>query len=123
LTGDKLKTAHRIVAYLIVLLGIAHLGFTFIAYSRFSFGALWFIGSGLAIIFAGFLNIVLIGNEAAAADTAAWFLCLIANATSALLFALALTLFTEPQVFVGLGLFAFATVGTLLLRRTTTIGH
>ena len=111
-----LKTAHTIIAYLIVALGSVHLGFTFIAYSRFSFGALWFIGSGLAIIFAGFLNIVLIRN--AAMDNAAWLLCLIANATSALLFALALTLFTEPQVFVGLGLFAFAAIATLLLRRT-----
>jgi len=111
-----LKTAHTIVAYLIVALGIAHLGFTFIAYSRFSFGALWFIGSGLAIIFAGFLNIVLIRNGAA--DNWTRTLCLIANTTSALLFALALTLFTEPQVFVGLGLFAFAAIATLMLRRT-----
>ncbi len=111
-----MKTAHTIVAYLIVLLGIVHQGFTFVAYSRFSFGALWFIGSGLAIIFAGFLNIVVIKNGAA--DTTAWLLCLIANTTSTLLFSLALTLFTEPQVFVGLGLFAFATVATLMFRRT-----
>ncbi len=115
-----LKTAHTIVAYLIVLLGIAHQGFTFVSYSRFSFGALWFIGSGLAIIFAGFLNIVLIRNVATdmAADKATRLLCLIANATTTLLFALALRLFREPQVFVGLGLFALATISTLMLRRT-----
>lgn len=112
-----LKATHKAFAYLIVALGIVHLAFTFAAYSRFSFNALWFIGSGLAIIFAGFLNIVFAFDISG--NIATKWLCFIANATSMLLFALALTLFTEPQVFIGLALFAFATVATLLLRQTT----
>ena len=52
-----LKTAYKICAWLIVALGGAHVLFTLHDYDEFSTRALWFCGSGLALVFAGFLNV------------------------------------------------------------------
>jgi len=46
-------------------------------YGRFSLGALWFSGSGLAIIFVGFLNITL--SRADGRNRLAQMFCYIAN--------------------------------------------
>ena len=54
-----LITVHRIVTIIIIVLGVVHIGFTYHDYNRFTMGAVWFIGTGVAIILAGFLNITL----------------------------------------------------------------
>jgi hypothetical protein len=76
--------------------------------------AFWFFGSGLAIVFAGFLNVALIRDGGR--DQVIKLLCLIANIACALLFVAALTLMRQPQVFVGVALFAFVTVAAFLTR-------
>ncbi|MDT7541170.1 MAG: hypothetical protein QOE33_1074 [Acidobacteriota bacterium] len=109
-----LNTAYKICSWLIVALGCVHLLFTLHDYDQFSMRAFWFFGSGLAIVFAGFLNVALIRDGGR--DRIIKLLCLIANATCALLFAAALTLMRRPQVFVGVALFAFVTVAAFLTR-------
>jgi len=103
-----LRISHQIIACLIVLLGIVHLIFATFR-GNFNLNALWFSGSGLAIIFAGFLNLAFI--KSAPKDLLVRALCVIANLACAILFVVALlTVLNEPQVFIGIALFALATV-------------
>lgn len=55
-----IKTAHKIITGLIIVLGLIHVFVTFIDYDEFSIRALWFASAGVAIILAGFLNIILL---------------------------------------------------------------
>ncbi|MFL6229087.1 MAG: hypothetical protein ACJ741_09930 [Pyrinomonadaceae bacterium] len=109
-----MQTAYKICSWLVVALGCAHLLFTLHDYDEFSMRAFWFFGSGLAIVFAGFLNIALIRDGGR--DHVIKLLCLIANVTCVLLFAAALMLMRQPQVFIGVALFAFVAVAAFLTR-------
>jgi hypothetical protein len=101
-----LKTIHTVCTYLIIALGLLHLLFTFHDYDAFTLRALWFAGAGFAIIFAGFLN--LISLRLTQKETLVGALCIIANVICAGLFAAALWLMQQPQVFVGVLLFTLA---------------
>jgi hypothetical protein len=109
-----LNTAYKICSWLIVALGCAHLLFTLHDYDQFTMRAFWFFGSGLAIVFAGFLNVALIRDGGR--DQVIKLLCLITNITCALLFAAALMLMRQPQVFIGVALFAFVAIAAFLTR-------
>ncbi|CAN5296256.1 MAG: hypothetical protein H0T63_05410 [Pyrinomonadaceae bacterium] len=102
---------HHICAWLLVALGLVHMGFTPFAYRAFTHNALWFVGTGAALIFCGFLNVAWLRN--AGRDRVLWLFCLLANVMVCALFAAALFLMREPQVFVGLALSAFALVATV----------
>jgi hypothetical protein len=106
-----LKTIHTVCAYLIIALGVLHLLFTFHDYDAFTLRALWFAGAGFAILFAGFLNLILAGL--ARKEILVRTLCVLANLICASLFGAALWLMQQPQVFVGVALFAVAAVASL----------
>jgi len=108
-----MRTLYKICAYLIVALGTIHLAFTFFNYDHFTLNAFWFAGAGFAIIFAGFLNLALLKVN----ETTVRFLCILANLICTILFAVALPLLQQPQVLIGLLLFAFATTAAFLERR------
>ena len=110
-----LKTAHKILTGIIIALGTLHVLMTFQDYDSFSVRALWFASAGVAIILAGFLNIILLRDVSK--DTVVWVLCLIANLIFAVMFVLALLVLPQPQVFVGAGLFIAATVFSLIKPR------
>src|ERR671936_740506 len=95
-----LHTLHKIASYLIVALGCAHLLFTFHNYDSFDMDAVWFFGTGMAIVFAGFLNIVVLRSSVG--DPLALSLCLFADLFLLTGFAGALTVMRQPQVFIGL---------------------
>ncbi len=103
-----METAYKICAWLIVALGGAHALFTLHDYDEFSLRAMWFFGSGLALVFAGFLNVahLRVGGR----DAVVRALAVLTDAACALLFTAALSLMRQPQVFVGLALFALAAV-------------
>ena len=103
-----MRAAYKICSWLIVALGCAHVIFTFRDYDQFSLDAMWFAGAGLALVFAGFLNVahLRIGGR----DALVRALTVLTDAACALLFAAALSLMRQPQVFVGLVLFALATI-------------
>src|SRR5215210_1765662 len=107
-----LKTAHKILTTIIIALGILHVLVTFHDYDSFSVRALWFASAGVAIILAGFLNIILLRD--AGKDRVVWMLCLITNLIFAVMFVLALLVLRQPQVFVGAGLFIGATLFSLI---------
>ncbi|HLL72115.1 MAG TPA: hypothetical protein VK363_11810 [Pyrinomonadaceae bacterium] len=112
-----LKTIHAVCTYLIIALGVLHLLFTFHDYDEFTLRALWFASAGFAIMFAGFLN--LIALRLALREALVRWLCVIANLICASLFVAALWLMQQPQVFVGVLLFAVAAVASLVSGRKT----
>lgn len=107
-----IKTAHKILTGVIIALGLLHVSMTFHDYDTFSMRALWFAGTGIAIILAGFLNIVLLRE--AGRDRLVRLLCVVTNLIFAVMFVLALLLLPQPQVFVGAGLFIAATLFSLI---------
>lgn len=111
-----LKTLYKISTFLIIALGITHVLFTIPAYGRWTLNAMWFAGSGLALIFAGFLNLAL--QRAGGNDSVVRLLCLFTNLLVTVLFVAALLLLTEPQVYLGLALFIVETICVLMLERT-----
>ena len=111
-----LRMAHKILTGIIIALGVLHVLVTFHDYDSFSVRALWFASAGVAIILAGFLNIVLLRD--AGKDTVVWTLCIIANLIFAVMFVLVLLILPQPQVFVGAGLFIAATVFSLIKPRS-----
>jgi len=74
---------------------------------------MWFLSAGLAIIFAGLLNLVLLRDDGK--DSFVRLLCLIADSILFLLFGAALSILEEPQVYIGLMLLAFETVAAFTL--------
>lgn len=107
-----LKKLHLICSYLIIALGLIHILFTVCAYENFSLEAFWFIGSGMAIVFAGLLNLMFLRFREK--DLAVWILCLLGNLFSTGLFIIGLFIIGEPQVFVGTLLFGFAALAAFL---------
>lgn len=103
-----LRTAHKILSGIIIALGALHVLVTFHDYDSFSAEALWFAGAGVAILLAGFLNVILLRD--AGKDSVVRALCIITNLVFALMFASALLILPQPQVFVGAGLFFAATL-------------
>lgn len=110
-----LKTVHKISSWLLVALGVVHTALTPMFYGRLSPGALWFAGSGLAMIFVGFLNIIFSRN--AGHDRVTRILCYIANLTTTAFGVLIVLVDNEPQVIFGMILIALMTVTALLLRK------
>lgn len=107
-----MRSAYKICSWLIVALGSAHLGFTFHDYDEFSLRAMWFAGSGLALVFAGFLNVA----HLRCGDRFVRALTVLTDALCAVLFVAALSLMRQPQVFVGVALFALAAVFAALTK-------
>jgi chromate transport protein ChrA len=87
---------------------------------------MWFFAAGLAIVFAGFLNIAFmrLGKK----DTAVWVLTELANLSCLLLFICAFFLLPAVQVYVGVILFACETAfafrsGKALSMQAATAGN
>ncbi len=110
-----LSTAHKFLTGIIIALGVLHVLVTFFDYDGFSVNALWFASAGVAIILAGFLNVILLRDIGK--DRVVWLLCLITNLIFAVMFILALLILPQPQVFVGAGLFIAATFFSLIRQR------
>ncbi len=109
-----MKTAHKIITGFIIALGLLHLAFTFNDYDHFTLDAVWFASAGIAMILAGFLNIVVIRDGGK--DTVVWVLCLIANAIFAVLFAVVSFILPQPQVYFGILLFGTSAFLSVLAR-------
>jgi hypothetical protein len=109
-----LKTLHKISSILLIALGGVHTALTPVFYGRFSLNALWFAGSGLTMIFLGFLNIAL--SRTIGRDRLVKILCYIANLITTAFGVLLVTLDSEPQVIFGLVLIVLMTVTAFMLK-------
>ncbi|RYZ56329.1 MAG: hypothetical protein EOP49_00665 [Sphingobacteriales bacterium] len=100
----------RIVSFVIILLGVVHVYFAFPV--QMGEGTLWFIGAGMAIIFAGLLNMVALhrgGSRFTQGVAAA------VNATTCGLFCFAIPILGEPQVYVGVTIFLITTIAFVVV--------
>lgn len=98
-----MKAVHMVASVLIVVLGLVHCAFTFHNYHGISYDAAWFLGTGFAIILAGFINIAT--NRDGGRDTVIWIMALITNAVFLIGFGFAAYMMRQPQVFIGTILF------------------
>ena len=99
----------KIVSYLIILLGIVHISFAFPLLLKPA--TLWFIGAGMAIIFAGLLNLVAIDRGGSKFTKV---IAIISNALNCAMFCFALPILNEPQIYLGITLFLVTTVAFLI---------
>ena len=109
-----MRTLHIVVTILIVLLGCVHIGFTFLNFYGISMDAAWFVGTGLAIVLAGFLNAAMLRDRGQ--DTLIWAMTLTTNIIFTLGFGFALFMLFQPQVFIGLVLFVCSTIYSLFIQ-------
>jgi hypothetical protein len=111
-----LKTIHTISSCLIIGLGVVHTSMTPVFYGRLSSGALWFAGSGLTMIFVGFLNVAFSRN--AGREKFVRVLCYVANLLTVIFGGMIVTVDNEPQVFFGMLLIILMTATAFLLKST-----
>ncbi|MFI5218850.1 MAG: hypothetical protein ACHQNT_05120 [Bacteroidia bacterium] len=97
-----------IISYIIILFGTIHLYFTS-CLETFDEYALWFIGAGIAIIFAGFINLI----RTKSSEKIVFIICILTNSLMTVLFALALFAMHKPQVYIGIIVFATAFILSL----------
>lgn len=91
---------HTILSYIIILLGTIHIIFVF-PIVQFNTDTLWFIGTGMAIIFAGLINLIAIKFPEKFISN----ICMLTNFIMMFLFLISLFTIQEPQVFGGVVLF------------------
>lgn len=102
-----MQKVYAISSWLIILLGVGHTIMTPVFYHQLTLDALWFAGTGLALIFLGILNVFAIKTAITIINT----VCICANLLVTIYFFLILLAFPklEPQAIIGgiaiLGLF------------------
>jgi TRAP-type C4-dicarboxylate transport system permease small subunit len=109
-----MKTIHTIASVLIVALGCLHIAVTFFNYHGLSYDAVWFLGTGVGIVLAGFMNIAMLRDGGK--DTVIWSMALVTNLFFVLGFAAASYMMREPQVFVGAALFLATTIYSFVVK-------
>lgn len=109
------RTVHSIASYLLIALGAMHTALTPVFYSRLTPNAMWFAGAGLAMVFVGFLNVIL--SRGAGRDTPSRALVYVANLLTLGFGSVTVYLDGEPQVVFGMLLIATITVSAFLLKR------
>ncbi len=94
---------HILISYAIVLFGLVHIFFV-TCLERFDTYALWFIGSAIAIVFAGFINLI----RAKSSEKITYSICILTNLIMTFLFCFALLAMQDPQVYIGIFIFGLA---------------
>ena len=111
-----LYTGHRaltIAGFLTIAVGAMHLGITFLAYRPlFRLTALWFAGTGVAIILIGVVT--LLARNARAGSAERW-MAAAANAAGLVIAVVyeMLNAWSEPRGYVEIGLFSMGLVAAL----------
>lgn len=106
MTLTAIRRSRRILAVLIILLGLIHISFVF-PIVTLNAGVLWFIGTGCMVVFSGFLNLAVVQY---CAKSLIGYLTLTSNFICLALFILSLWVMREPQVYAGIVLYFIATV-------------
>ena len=137
-----MRTTISVLGWIAVLMGIIHILFVF-PINEFRLGHMWFIGSGIAILFAGIINLLgqtsqknkwystpeqALDSFSAAScgvlnpvkNKTSFILVLFANFIMCFLFIVGTMVLHEPQVYFGIVLFAALAVLTVLMKRSST---
>ena len=111
-----MRTTILALGWIAVLMGIIHILFVF-PINEFRLGHMWFIGSGIAILFAGIINLL---GQTSQKNKTSFTLVLFANVIMCFLFIVGTMVLHEPQVYFGIVLFAALAVLTVLMKRSST---
>jgi hypothetical protein len=113
LAGLTMRILDRIALVIVLFLGVGHV----VATPKFAPGlteaTAWFSGSGLALFFAGLLNLVRLRAKA----NAPWRICLVANLLTLAWIGLIVAVFPVAQAFFAAGAVLIMTIGGLVQRR------
>lgn len=105
-----MRRALPVLTGLALALGAIHLSLSALSWRNWSIEALWFAGSGLAILVAGLLNVAMMRAERTDhLQKTAW---LLANLVMTGFFGVAWLVMREPQVIVGGLVFCLLSVST-----------
>ena len=99
----------KILSFAIILLGVVHIAFAFPLYMNVD--TLWFVGSGMAIIFAGLINLIAVDRGGSKFTKA---IGVFTNTFNGTLFCFALQILNEPQVYAGIIIFLLATLAFIV---------
>ncbi len=99
----------KISSYVIILLGAVHISFALPLHMNTD--TLWFVGAGMAIIFAGLLNLVAMDRGGSKFTKS---IAIIVNAFNCTMFCFALPILNEPQVYVGITIFLLTTIAFIV---------
>ena len=108
-----MKKSYKIVTYVIILLGLIHIGITPVIFDEFTMRVGWFIGVGLMMIFLSFLNIAY--WRTGVNDKFVKKICLTANCIALLYSFLVVTVDKDPQSFLVIALLAYLTFSSIYL--------
>ena len=95
-----MKVAYTITSYLFLLLGVSHIAMTRTFFPGFGLDALWFVGTGLALVILALLNLTGLKTSTKQIHT----LVIIANTLGTILLILIAIKLSEIQAFVGVTL-------------------
>lgn len=113
----RAQTLAMVLAIVGGLLGLVHIALTPLAYADWSIDALWFVGSGLAIVVAGAANFVGFRSWGWGGQ---WILTAI-NLAMGCYFAAAWLVLPGPQIIVGGLLFLGLAICSLAAERTKAV--
>ncbi len=108
-----MKKFYTIVSVLFLLLGIVHSVCTPFFYNSLSIVAMWFIGTGLSLIFLGFMNL----SAIKANNKTVYSFSIICNIISLVFCSLLAVLLKEPQAFLSVILIISMTSCSILYRK------
>lgn len=106
------RVAHWILSFLMILLGTIHSLMAFHC-RDLDEGTLWFLGAGIAIIFAGLFNVLFLLINA----TPVRIITLIVNIVVTGLFVFALKVLFGSQVYIGIALFGISSILVLYQKK------
>ena len=100
-----MNTIINIVSAVLILFGVVHISrcFSF----HINIDTLWFVGAGIAIIFAGLLNLVAIDRGGSKFTIV---VAVVVNAFNCAMCCFALQILNIPQIYVGITIFAITTI-------------
>jgi hypothetical protein len=113
----RVQTLNLALTIIGVLLGAIHLALTPLAYADWTTDALWFVGTGLAIVLAAAANLI----EFQSSGVGSRLIVAAINFAMGCFFAAAWLVLPEPQVIIGGALFFALAICSLANRRIKAV--
>ena len=92
-----MRITYKIVTFFAILLGVSHVGFTPVFYPKFGLSAMWFAGTGLALVFLGTTNLVI----ARETDGPGRWIGIVSNFIGLAFFTMIAVIIKAPQGYLG----------------------
>lgn len=113
-----IRVTHWILTSLMILLGIVHSLMAFRC-RDLDVNMLWFLGAGIAIVFAGLFNVLFLSVNSSTVKV----VTVVVNVLMTGLFIFALKVMFTVQVYVGISLFAVAAILTFFDKENYNLNH